>query len=1544
MNSESSEKNENNENNENDIKEVIVQENQLQDSLIPLSEPVVQPQPEAQPEPQNQPQNQPVPPNGSFGGQEARGLAQELLHTYFTSQSNPLTKHHIDSYDQFLQRDLISIIRASNPILILKEPIDNTYKYSVEIYIGGPSSTDITIGSPSITLNQGKTVRLLYPNEARLRNLTYAVQIEADIHINIKIITEKGLPPTTLEPIIFKNYPLCSLPLMLHSRYCLLNSKPVSVLREMGECPQDQGGYFIVGGSEKVLITRQEGAFNTLYISPQPNDDKILFYSSMKCLNTTTREVRSIAFYWTRERTVKLPIKKTTRYYPSLMEVSIPFIRKPVPLFVLFRALGVQTDKAIMHLIFPDFDNPETKYLQDLLIPSMNAAFPFLDTYSALQYMKSLTKGFTLARVLDTLTNHFFAHIENRPGARPAFLAECVRQILRVVKGVEAPPSKDDTRNQRLLSSGFLTQMLFQSAYVKWVKAISFSIDEAYNYNKDLYSGEDFKNIFQPGNVRGIFKSGMITDALMKGFKGKWNVGGNSEEAGVLQSLSRLSYLDFMSHCRRVVLDFDKTMKISGPRRLNPSQFGYFCPSETPSGGNIGVTKNLTMLTSISTSATTTTLTNWLFSKGTVTPCSDITPSLATVMVPVFLNGGLLGYTGQPKKLTRVLRLLKRTACLPPFSSSGFNISQRRVFIYMDEGRPVRPMLLCEPRGTPPVLSKFKGIWKNLILGTFPGNENLELSSTEFLDPLEKSPASNLDAYIELLTQYQGCIEYIDPYEQNEAFIANMPEHILPETTHMEVHPSTILGLLGVMIPYPNHNQSPRNQLSASQSKQGLSLYATNWFNRFDNSAHVLCYGEDPLSRTLYQDYVGDGKMSYGMNIVLAMGIYTGYNQEDGIILNKDALQRGLFRSISYRSYEAFEEDDPKLKTKIRIANPTRVPGWLDINVGLDYSKLDDTGIVKVGEYVDQDTVIVSRYTQTENGKMKDSSVTPQVWTRGRVEKVVVTVSNTGLRLVKIRIVQDRTPELGDKFSNRHGQKGTMNCALRAQDMPHTENGIIPDMIMNPHAIPSRMTIGQLLESLGGKVGALVGAINNATPFMNEGSPHEDMGVQLENLGFEKYGNELLYNGQTGDMMDAQIFIGNVYTMRLKHMTEDKWNARADGRKEQKTHQPTGGRGNEGGLKIGEMERDAITGHGIVSFIRESMMERSDGTSFFVCNGCGTIPIYNEKEKLFICSLCDGPIQFSGDSSTSLEPIPPSNRSSTTFSKVEMPYATKLFIQELGFFLNVGLRMLTTYDVTKIGNLQSAFLDTDQIDTNISLPLPDIIYPELNRFGVPEEDESSQENKNEEINVENIQQRLGQLNIQQSQQSQESHQNQQNQQNQPLNQERKENKENNESANISSRVESLRQPEIQSFENPEKKIQLSNDLSSSVVAEALPTATAAAANQQSQNQNQSQVIHIDTSAPAMRAENLVEPVISQTEESQLQQLNQQHYQQPNAGQGSQRPQGPSRRRIRKAPQQGQEEGQQLRESSYMSQAPTEGGYESEEKQTYSAPLNIIKLN
>jgi DNA-directed RNA polymerase II subunit RPB2 len=1253
---------------------------------------------------------------------------------------NPLTRHHIESYDQFVQRDLRAIIASHNPITILKNPKSmrdaEGYKYTVEIYIGGKSGSDISIGIPTVSLDQGRDVRALFPNEARLRNLTYSAQIEASIYVQVKIIqpnpeaSETSSAPKTVAvvyPIDIAKFPLCSMPLMLHSRYCTLHGKSAPLLQEMGECPKDQGGYFIIDGSEKVLVTRQEGAFNTLWITEQASDPNVQYYASISSLNPKTRQIKRVSFYWLREQIRSaggFDKSKPSIYKPSVLEVSIPFILKPIPIFVLFRALGIQSDKAILQLIFPDFENPETRFLADLLIPSINAAAPFLDSYSAIQYIKSLSKGtgekygFGEARVLDVLHNHMFPHVDDLPYARATFLADCVRKILRVVQKLDEPPSRDDTRNQRLLTSGFLCQMLFQNIYETYVKAIKLKIDETYSYNESIYSDKNFISMFGEANRRNIFAAGHITQGLLRGFKGKWLTGSNKEESGVLQELDRLSYLNFISHLRHVILNFDTGMKLQGPRRLNPSQYGYFCTSETPSGSSIGITKNLSIMTAISTGSYTDSLLKWLFDRGSVVPCEYITPSLATIMVPVYLNSGIIGYVGNPKQLVRILRLFKRSGYMPPFSSSGFNIPERRMFIYIDDGRPLRPLLICEPRGHLPSVEQFRNkSWRELVVGSLRPPQT-SISSQEFVDPLADRPSGvSLDSYKEFFEKKENAnklaiIEYLDPYEQNEALIANWPEHVLEETTHMEVHPSTILGLLGNMIPYPNHNQSPRNQLSASQSKQGLSMYATNWKNRFDNTANVLCYGQAPLSRTIYQDYIGDGQMSYGQNIILAMGMYGGYNQEDGIIMNADALARGQFRSINYRSYETFEEDDKRLNIQKRIGNPKYIPGWLDIRVNNDYSLLDDNGIIRTGSYVTQTTVLVGLY-MSAGGKLKDASLTPQVWTRGRVESVVVTVNNAGLRLVKIRVVQDRVPELGDKFSNRHGQKGTINVLYRGHDMPRTADGITPDMIMNPTAIPSRMTIGQILEMILGNVSTQLGAIGNCTAFMNDGSPHELLGSILEKLGLNKMSNQVLYNGMTGEQITADIFMGVVYGMRLKHMTEDKWNARGQGRKEQRTHQPTGGRGNEGGLKIGEMERDAIIGHGITSFVRESYMERSDGTSFIVCNGCGTVPIYNERQGLYICTLCDGPIQYSGETVNTLDPIPPPVRSAVTFSKVQMPYATNLFFQELNTFMNLGARILTTHDATKLKGLESVKYSTDIATEGILQPLPVREYPDI---------------------------------------------------------------------------------------------------------------------------------------------------------------------------------------------------------------------------------------
>ena len=1242
---------------------------------------------------------------------EARELSRQLIDRYFRTVSYPYTRHHIDSYDQFLQQDLISIIRSQNPILILKDLIDedkNIYKYRVEIFVGGEDGSAIEIGTPTISLQNTDEVRVLYPNEARLRNVTYASIVYADIHVKITYTTAtRTVIDLSPEKDTFKKFQLFTIPIMLHSRYCILHNKPKEFLREVGECPHDNGSYFIVGGAEKVLVTRQEQAFNTLYVTPQ-NDPQIAIYASIECLSAVTRQVKRVSFI------LKRHVEKEKMTSHAIIEVSLPFVRKPVPLFVLFRALGFQSDEEILKMIFPDFDSPEAALLLPKLHPSIIDGFPFLNTYTALQYIKTFTKGFSIEHVLDIVKNQLFIHMPNDPSSQGLFLGECVRKILRVSEGYDEKTDRDDTRNQRCLTSGFLVQELFNNSYKLWVKAFVLSIGKEYNYNKAvLYKDENFKNIFQAGNGSKIFMSGLLTEMIMKGFKGKWGTGLGEEKSGVLQALSRLSYTDFMSHCRRVILDFDTNMKLTGPRKLHTSQYGYFCTSETPTGASIGIAKNLSIMTAISTSSQTDRFFEWLRTTGRVYAPEDVTIEQRIIFVPVYINGGIFGYTAKPDLLTAVLKMLKRSGFLPYSVSITFSIHDRKVYIYMDAGRPLRPLIWLTPskneESRMPV-DKIRGMktWRELVMGSHEMRREAGLESTHFVDPL-KDRGATLENYMKELAPYTGAIEYIDPYEQNEAFIANHPAYITMETTHMEVHPSTIMSMMTSLIPFAPHNQSPRNQLSCSQSKQGLSIYATNWKNRFDNTAHVLCYGEMPITRTIYNNYLGEGKMAYGMNCILAIACWSGYNQEDGIVMNYDAVQRGMFRSMAYRSYQALEEDDAKAKVKVRFGNPAQIGNWKALKPGMDYSKLDERGIIKENAYVDETTIIVGAYmTSMEGGSISDVSTAPQVWTRGRVEKVAVMVNNMGLRLVKIRVVQDRIPELGDKFSNRHGQKGTIGALLRAQDMPRTVSGIVPDMIMNPHAIPSRMTIAQNLEQLLGKTAALSGGIGDGTSFMNDGSPQEAIGRILEEMKFEKYGNEVMYNGATGEQIPTAIFIGPVYGMRLKHMVEDKWQARGQGRREMRTHQPTGGRGAQGGLKIGEMDRDAIIAHGGMSFVKESFMERSDGAKVPLCVACGMIPIFNPRLNLAICPMCDGPVKYTGDTIHNLEILPPLGRPKSRIVQVEIPYSTKLLTHEQETYLNMAMRFMTTSGFQRLTPFEFSGTSSEIVRT-----LPQMILPAI---------------------------------------------------------------------------------------------------------------------------------------------------------------------------------------------------------------------------------------
>jgi DNA-directed RNA polymerase II subunit RPB2 len=1288
----------------------------------------------------------------ALSGNDARELSRSLIDTYFRTVSYPYTRHHIDSYDQFMQQDMISIIRSQNPIYILKELLpgtneNNLYKYQVQIFVGGEDGTSIEIGTPTVSLQQAQEVRVLYPNEARLRNLSYSSSVYASIFVKIIYTPSIGGESVTFTET-FTNWQLFKIPIMLHSRYCLLHNKPREFLREAGECPYDNGGYFVVDGAEKVLVTRQEQAFNTLYVTPQ-NDPKVAVFASISCLSATTRQVKRIAFALIRE------VDKEQGSAYATIQVSLPFVRRPIPLFVLFRALGFQSDEEILKLIFPNFQDSEAKLLLPKLHASILDAFPFMNSYTAVEYIKTLTKGFSIAHVLDIIKNQLFIHIPNDTSSQALFLGDCVRKILRVNEGYDSKTDRDDTRNQRCLTSGFLIQELFNNAYKSWIKIITLEIDKEYNYNKaQLYKDENFKNIFIEQNGSKIFAAGKLTQMIMKGFKGKWGTGLGEDKSGVLQALSRLSYVDFMSQCRRVILDFDTSMKLTGPRKLHPSQYGYFCTSETPTGASIGITKNLSIMTTLSTSSKSDELIAWLKKRGGVYTAEQVTLQERILFVPVYLNGGTFGYVADPYLLTDVLKIFKRSGCLPYSVSVSFSVRDRRVYLYLDAGRPLRPLLWLDktkPMEARVPVAKLKSLptWRHMVMGVLKMREKAGLEATDFFDPLYDREGVTLKDYLDVLKDQTGVIEYIDPYEQNESFIANNPAYLSPETTHMEVHPSTIMSMMTSLIPFAPHNQSPRNQLSCSQSKQGVSIYATNWRNRFDNTAHVLCYGEMPLTRTIYNNYLGEGKMAYGMNCILAIACWSGYNQEDGIVMNYDAVKRGMFRSMAFRSYQAYEEDDEKAGTKVRFGNPAQIAVWKDLKPGLDYSKLDERGIIREGEYVDENTVIVGGYMMsTAGGQVRDASTTPQVWTRGRVEKVVIMVNNVGLRLVKIRVVQDRVPELGDKFSNRHGQKGTIGALLRGHDMPRTESGIVPDMIMNPHAIPSRMTIAQNLEQLLGKTAALTGCIGDGTSFMNDGSPQEDIGGILELLGFEKYGNEVMYNGATGEQINAAIFVGPVYGMRLKHMVEDKWQARGQGRKEARTHQPTGGRGAQGGLKIGEMDRDAIVAHAGMAFVKESFMERSDGATMPICVACGTIPIYNPRLNLAVCSMCDGPLKYIGTTVNDLELLPPLGRPKSKIVQIQMPYSMKLLTQEQEAYLNLSMRYITTSGVEKLNPIEFTGAPSGEPPK----PLQPMVYPETR---VPAYLEQPKELPMSDEELRSIQAQLGEISAQEKAQSEQ---------------------------------------------------------------------------------------------------------------------------------------------------------------------------------------------
>jgi len=1239
-----------------------------------------------------------------------------IIDKYFNDNPYTFVAHHLDSYNTFFNEDIKKIFKEKNPIKIIKNHDKqlNDFKLKCDLYLGGKEGNKLYYGKPIIY--DDNRAHFMYPNEARLRNMTYGITIHYDVDVEFSIVNDEGVPMThsiTLNKIFLGRFPI-----MLMSDLCVLRGLDRLARFEMGECKNDRGGYFIIDGKEKCIISQEKFADNMIYTKDSVND-----------LYSHSADIRSVSEDASKPvRTLSIRIvAPTTTLTNNQIVVNVPNVRKPVPLFILMRALGIESDREIIEYCLLDLD----KYASyvDLFIPSIHDAGHIFSQEVAIKYIATFTKNKTIPHALDILTNYFLPHVgEMNFSDKAYFIGNMVKQLLMVYTKEIKPTDRDSFRFKRVDLPGNLIYDLFKEYYTLQQKNIFQKIDKEYFYKQGSYQNENFIGLIKD-HFEDFFSERIVEVGIRKAFKGNWGSEAHTKRVGVVQDLNRLSYNSFMSLLRKINLPMDASAKIVKPRLLHSSQWGIIDPIDTPDGGNAGLHKHMAITAHITTGSSGYPIIKWLRTNTKLQLLNtnlqflnECTPLYVSAMCKVFVNGSWVGVIPRPREVEQIMKEHRRIALIPIYVSISWDIEANILYIYTDAGRMCRPIFYIDRETQQPsyyneaILEKIAAknfTWEQLVTG-FAEKKDKTFNLAHYKIYNTLSDLYNATDMKEI-NKSRAIIDFIDTSETEAALIAFHEEQIqtsskkkptktaqteaeteanttshLKSYTHMEIHPSLILGFMGNQVVFPENNPLPRDLFACGQAKQAISLYHTNFPARIDKLGVLLNNGQIPLVKSRYLKYINNEEQPCGENTIVAIMAWNGYNVEDSILFNEGSLKRGLFRTTYYGMYESREESSKVTKTQVnaRFANIEK-ESVIGLKPGYDYSHLDEYGLIKENTPLTDKTVVIGKvFTNLANPDTSiDASSFPKKGQMGYVDKSFITEGEEGFRIAKVRVRDERIPNIGDKFSSRCGQKGTVGLVIPEEDMPFTAEGIRPDIIINPHAIPSRMTIGQLVETLMGKTCSMYGAFGDCTAFVNKGSKHKVFGNMLTTMGYHSSGSELLYNGQTGEQLQSEIFIGPTYYMRLKHMVKDKINYRAQGPRTVLTRQTVGGRANDGGLRIGEMERDGLIAHGITKFLQESMLVRGDEYYMAICNKSGTIAIYNESYNLFLSPFADGPITFNGsltdDNKKNIENISKFGRS---FSILRIPYAFKLLIQELQT-MNIQMRLITEDNIDQLTSM-----------------------------------------------------------------------------------------------------------------------------------------------------------------------------------------------------------------------------------------------------------------